>query len=398
MAQAGYRALDALMFDAEAGAPEDVPLLAAKAASRMGLAEATIYLADVQQDRLVPLPGAQPEPPALPIDGTLAGWCYRTSSVQTTEAEPTGLRVWIPMLDGVERVGVLGLRGDRLDAPRLRFCRSLATLLTMIVLTKGSHSDNYTRLQRSAPMRLSAELLWAFLPPRTLNARDVLCTAALEPAYEMGGDSFDHALVGSRMHATVLDAMGHDLRAGLTSAVALAGGRNARRSGLGLGELAESVDEILAAEFPTRYCTGVFVQLDLPTGELEWVNCGHPVPLLIRGLRLVPGAFDRAPELPLGFGALTGQRRAVHRLSLRPGDRVLLYTDGVTDARSSSGERFGLKNFTEFIIRATAAGEPAYETLRRLIHALLAHHDDRLTDDATIVLFEWRPERGAQTS
>jgi serine phosphatase RsbU (regulator of sigma subunit) len=81
----------------------------------------------------------------------------------------------------------------------------------------------------------------------------------------------------------------------------------------------------------------------------------------------------------------------VHETALEPGDRVLMYTDGVTEARTRDGSEFGLERFTDSIIRATAGGELAPETLRRLIHSILDSQSDRLRDDATILLFEWRP-------
>ncbi|MFD0431496.1 PP2C family protein-serine/threonine phosphatase [Streptomyces zhihengii] len=268
-----------------------------------------------------------------PIDHSLPGWAYRTSSLRVAEADDGGMAVWLPLQDGIERVGVLGLSCDRLDAALLRFCRSLAALLTLIVLTKGAHSDSYTRVQRARPMDLPAELVWAFLPPRTLRAPEVTSSAVLEPAYQVGGDAFDHTLFDRTLHAAVLDAMGHDLPAGLTSSVALAGCRNARRTGAGLSHLTTLVDHAIADAFPDRYCTGVFLHLDLESGELTWTNCGHPPPLLIRGHRILPDALERPVQLPLGLARLSGQVPTVHHEQLRPGDRVLLYTDGVTDAR-----------------------------------------------------------------
>ncbi|WP_433894701.1 PP2C family protein-serine/threonine phosphatase [Streptomyces sp. CA-111067] len=193
------------------------------------------------------------------------------------------------------------------------------------------------------------------------------------------------------MPATVLDAMGHDLLWGVTGSVAMAGCRNARRAGGDLADLTASVDRTLAQTFPDRYCTGVFAHIHLPTGELTWTNCGHPAPLLIRDQRLIDGALDRPVHPPLGLGHLSGRPPIVHREQLQPGARVLLHTDGVTDARAASGEMLGLDHFTDFLIRATAAGEPAYEALRRLIHAVLAHDDHQLTDDATILMLEWQP-------
>ncbi|UCM91626.1 PP2C family protein-serine/threonine phosphatase [Streptomyces marincola] len=233
----------------------------------------------------------------------------------------------------------------------------------------------------------------AFLPSRTIGTGQVTSNAVLEPAYELGGDAFEHSIIGHCLHAAVFDAMGHDLQAGLTSSVALAANRNTRRRGADLAETAHSIDHALADVFPDRYATAVLSHLDLITGRLTWINCGHPAPLLIRGREVVHGAMDRPSELPLGLGACQPDNvRTTHHIQLEPGDRVLLYTDGVTDARSRSGERFGEGGFADFIIRAMAAGEAAPEALRRLMHTLLTHKQQgRLTDDATIVLFEWHP-------
>lgn len=88
---------------------------------------------------------------------------------------------------------------------------------------------------------------------------------------------------------------------------------------------------------------------------------------------------------------LTDPSRQTHEAALQPGDRVLLYTDGVTESRTRDGGLFGLEHFADYIIRATAAGELAPETLRRLIHSILDAQPGRLRDDATLLLFEWRP-------
>ncbi|MFG3659001.1 SpoIIE family protein phosphatase [Streptomyces sp. NPDC047706] len=81
----------------------------------------------------------------------------------------------------------------------------------------------------------------------------------------------------------------------------------------------------------------------------------------------------------------------MHGITLRPGDRVLLYTDGVTEARTRDGDESGMERFADHVIRATAAGELAPETLRKLIHSVLDAQPGRLRDDATILLVEWWP-------
>jgi serine phosphatase RsbU (regulator of sigma subunit) len=298
-------------------------------------------------------------------------------------------------VDGAERLGVLAVHAPSLTRAVLRRGRALATLLAMMITSTRAYQDTFVRRTRTSPMRLPAEMLRAFLPPRTIGTQHVVSTAVLEPAYEIGGDAFDHSLTDTTLQAAVLDAMGHDLASGLTTAVSLAACRNARRTGADLPELVECVDDALAHWLPDQFCTGVLAQLDLASGILRWSNCGHPTPLLIRDQRLLVDAMRRDPDPPMGLPSLlAGRQRQTHEIALKPGDRVLMYTDGVTEARGSDGTEFGLEQFADYIIRATAAGELAPETLRRLIHSILDSSTSRLRDDATILMFEWsRPAR-----
>lgn len=185
--------------------------------------------------------------------------------------------------------------------------------------------------------------------------------------------------------------MGHDLASGLTTTLALAACRNARRNGADLSELVDTIDRALAQWLPARYAAGIMLRLQLDTGVLHWSNGARPAPLLIRRQTTAPEALARPAELPMGLGSLSAEPRAIHTASLEPGDRVLLYTDGVIEAKDSNGGLFGLERFAEYVIRATAAGAPAPEVLRRLVHALLADKDSTLTDDATIMMLEWLP-------
>ncbi|MET9294682.1 PP2C family protein-serine/threonine phosphatase [Streptomyces sp. NPDC003077] len=394
MTTTGYRVLHDLLENSHNVAPTDIPDLVKRLAAEIGFRDVTIYVADLEQSELVSLPrGAGGAAITRPIENSQAGLCYRTTSLRTAEADTGGLVLWLPLLDGIERIGVIELHTEALSAPALAFARSMTSLVTMIVLSKYMHSDTITSLQRRRPMELSAEMLWAFLPPRSMRTDRATVTAVLEPAYDVGGDAFDHSMIQGTLHASILDAMGHDLASGLVASVALAGCRNARRSGHGLADLVDTVDTHLAETFPGRFCTAVFCHLDTIGGLLSWVNCGHPAPLLLRGKRLLDGSLDREPELPLGLGAANPLvPRTVHRCQLEPGDRVLLYTDGVVEARTGNGDQFGLDNFVDFILRATAAREPVYEALRRLMKNILGDVESRLRDDATIVAVEWHPD------
>ncbi|WP_017577801.1 SpoIIE family protein phosphatase [Nocardiopsis kunsanensis] len=294
-------------------------------------------------------------------------------------------------MGGADRMGVLHVVAGSLDQPTLHRCRTLASLLSLIISSQHVHNDGYLRRVRKRNVDLRTEMLRAFLPQRSVGTGRGVSTAVLEPAYEVGGDAFDHAITRDILHATILDAMGHDLASGLTAAVAMAGARNARRSGAGLTQLTGNVGSALSEWLPERFCTGVFSTLDLVGGVFSWVNCGHPAPLLIRRQELVGGALDRAAEPPLGLGLGEDRSYALHQLQLEPGDQILLYTDGVVEARGPDGEMFGLERFVEFIIRATAGGERAPETLRRLIQDIRDYQEGHFTDDATIMLIQWWP-------
>jgi hypothetical protein len=381
--------LERMLAEVHAIIPYQLPGLVDRCARAMGLSGATVYLVDLQQRVLVPL---DEQDAALPVDGSRAGWAYRTVSVRLEE-EQGELVVWVPLVDGAERLGVLGVRSASMDAVRLRRSRLLAHTLSMVVTTKRTYSDWFVARTRTRPMHAHTEMLRAFLPPRSIGTTSVISTGVLEPAYDLGGDAFDHSLTRNILHASIFDSMGHDLASGLTTAVALACCRNARRSRAELSEMVGSVDRALAQWLPDQFCTGVVCQLDAATGVLRWSNCGHPAPLLIRGQRVLQRALDSPPEPPMGLHGLLGPAgaRTVHETSLEPGDRVLLYTDGVTEARRGGGDEFGLERFADFIIRSAAAGERPAEILRLLIHDILDHNNDRLSDDATILLVEWQP-------
>ncbi|MCG6499834.1 PP2C family protein-serine/threonine phosphatase [Kitasatospora sp. A2-31] len=394
-------------------APREIPALVQDAALRLGLSEARVFVADVQQHQLIALPspdqtallvaGSPVELETIAVDTSLGGRAYRTETVQlaadtgSSGTGPSGIVGWLPLVDGIERLGVLKIAAPALGAPLLERCRALASLIAMILVAKLHYSDVLARTVRSRPMALQAELLWAFVPPRTIGTTAVTSSAVLEPAYEVGGDAFDHTLAGTHLHLTLLDAMGHDLASGGCSAVALAACRSTRRAGGGLTDIAEQIDRTLARWIPDRLLTCVIADLDTVTGRFDWINCGHLAPLLIRDGRIVTGALDRHPHLPLGLGDTGLPPPQVHTLRLQPGDRVLTFTDGVTEARSATGELFGENRLADTVVRAMADGLPAPEALRRLIQRILLHQDQQLRDDATILLTEWHPHTAGPT-
>ncbi|MFB7454139.1 PP2C family protein-serine/threonine phosphatase [Streptomyces sp. NPDC056194] len=384
--------------------PRAISDLVQDAGRRLGLTDAGVYVADLQQLGLVALltseqarsriaEGETVGLETLPVDNSLAGRAYRTETVQVSlpDADDTERTGWIPVVDGIGRLGVLRVTAPDLDASLLHRCEALAGLVALILATKQPYSDLLAATMRTRPMSLQAELLWAFVPPRTIGTSAVTSSALLEPAYEVGGDAYDHSLAGEVLHLALLDAMGHDLASGGCSAVALAACRSTRRAGGQLVDVAEEIGRTLDRWIPERLLTCVLADLDTTTGRLDWINCGHPAPLLIRDGHVVTGALDRTVHPPLGLTGYDIPAPALHSTHLQPGDRLLLFTDGVTEARSSAGELFGEQRLADAVVRSLTAGLPAPEALRRLIQQILVHQDQRLHDDATVLLVEWHP-------
>lgn len=355
---------------------------------RLGLSGAWLFVTDLQQVRLVALPRtpAASEQAVVAIDGSLGGLAYRTQRIQRSR---DGGTAWVPMIDGLERVGVLKVTSPALSPDLLESSKALAALATLLVVAKSSYSDLLAGLERSQAMTIQGELVWAFLPPRTIGTPHVTSTAVLEPAYDAGGDAFDHNLTDGTLHLTLLDAMGHDLASGGASAAGLAACRSTRRDGGTLSDIAGTIDHTLSQWFPGRFMTAIIATLDTHSGRLTWINCGHAPPLLLRDGHVLPHALERTPQLPLGLGLHTEGPLTEHQARLQPGDHIVLYSDGVTEARTPAGDLFGEQRLTDAITRSMATENNAPETLRRLIHSLHQEHD--LRDDATILLTQWHP-------
>jgi hypothetical protein len=371
--------------------PERLPVLAASAGRLLGV-DVTVHLIDHEQRALVRLtaPASPTTGSSLSLEGTLAGRAFRTVQILSSDSSDRP-RLWVPLVDGADRLGVLDVRlrsADELYDPALRQqCGWLATLLAHLIASMAPYGDDLERPRRNQPLAPSAELIWQQLPPLTAATDTFVLAGMLEPSYDVGGDAFDYALSERTVSLTILDAVGHGIPAALLATAGLAAYRSARRDGRGVFDQTRAVDDVISRYFPgSSFVTGVLAEVDLASGRLRYVNAGHPPPLLLRDGRVVK-ELTGGRRVPLG---LETAGLTVAEETLEPGDWLALYTDGITEARDAAGQWFGEARLLEFLTRAIAAGQPPPETVRRLTQAVLEHQGGLLQDDATVLLARWR--------
>jgi serine/threonine protein phosphatase PrpC len=387
----GYvQALDSLLSRSYLLSPDQLPAVVAECAVGLGAAATTIYLVDYDQSVLVPVHGAEGDHrDPLRIDATLAGNAFRRMASQLS-GSGDDRRVWVPLIDGVERLGVIEYVLAPGAVPELHLLEQFSHLVAELVVGKGAYTDTFEWTRRLEPMALAAEMQWNLLPPLTFGTSRLVISGLLAPAYEVGGDAFDYAVNGSLAHVAVFDSMGHGLGASALASLAVGAYRNARRAGLGLQDTALTIDEALRDQHGgERFVTAVLGRLDLDTGVFTWLSAGHPAPLLLRNHKVLR-SLEHEPCQPLGLLDLAGGAPPeMQEESLQPGDRLLLFTDGVDEARGRDGSFFGMARLAEFVAKQSASGEPTPEVMRRLQRAVLDHQQGRLQDDATTLFVEW---------
>ncbi|MEU0599933.1 GAF domain-containing SpoIIE family protein phosphatase [Streptomyces sp. NPDC006393] len=366
--------------------PHLIGPLVADVVERLGGRRPQVLLQDYGQ-LLVPLPGdglAGGEPHR--IDDSEAGRCFLDARpVELAEAD--GVRVHLPLLDGGDQVGVMAVTLDSVDDHDRRLLNRVAGLVADLLVTKHGYSDLFFGVRRGEPMSVAAEIQWTLLPPLAMIMPRIAVAGILEPAYDVAGDSFDYALNGDVLHVAVIDAMGHGLNAATMATVTIGAYRHARRAGIGLPEIYSFMDRAVADQFGLEhFVTAQMMQLDTTMGHLQWVNAGHPSPMLVRNHR-VARRLTGPTTLPVGFG---GPDPQMSETKLEPGDRLLCFTDGLIEEHMTGQEPFGEEQLVDWVNHLERTGRGIRPVVRSLSHTLKRARGGHTTDDATLLLVEWR--------
>lgn len=239
----------------------------------------------------------------------------------------------------------------------------------------------YEAIAGELQIALEAQRKWQ--PPVDLNVGVYRVTARNRQAQEVGGDLFDAAVVGDTTIALLAgDVPGKGLQAALMVPALMVLFRSELRQGGGAADILGRMNRLLVETGAVSGVTLGVGLLDAVTGELRYAGAGHPAPYLS-----ISGAPPRqldSSSLPLGISASESYSESV--ISLAPGERFVLYTDGIVEASAADGELFGFDRF-----EAALADWPAEMAASDWMDDLLREQDDgynRRKDDRTLLVVE----------
>ena len=315
----------------------------------------------------------------VPLVGTPHGRALAAQVVEMIDDEG-GARLFAPVTSRGEAVGVLELLLD--DFPPEQTVADVAQaahFLAYVVIANRRYTDLFEWGQRSVPLSLAAEIQHRLLPGAfTCEAGQFTLAAWLQPAGEIGGDTFDFSLDRDALHLSMTDAMGHTMDAALLATVLVGGLRNARRRGVELAEQARLANDALAEQAgESQFVTGLVVRIDLAAATAGIVNAGHPPPFRLRGGQVAQ--LDLKADRPFGLQAGGGYR--VQALELELGDRLIFVTDGML-------ERDAEQMNIAAILTAGLNMHPR-EAVQHLTQAVLQANRGVLRDDATALCLDW---------
>jgi phosphoserine phosphatase RsbU/P len=246
------------------------------------------------------------------------------------------------------------------------------------------------RLLEAAHKKLTFELDLArkvqfALMPRPPKPRGMLRLAVrYTPANQLGGDVYDfYRLDNNRLGILVADVSGHGVNSAMLSGMVKALAASLSIAVLEPGELLAGLDVSAEQYFPEGYfCTGFYLIADEETGLVRYAGVGHP-PAIVVG----PNGPRNLPSNPgmLGIGMVDGTAGAVDRIE--PGESLVIYTDGLTDATDPADAVFGEARLTT-LLQSHYGADPA-EILNQVAAALDSHTaPGRPADDINIIVLQ----------
>ena len=221
-----------------------------------------------------------------------------------------------------------------------------------------------------------------FLPKEIPQVAGYEIASAWQSARAVGGDYFDVLpFDGETLGLCIADVAGKGMPAALLMSNLQAAVRGLASASLPANELCARVNALLCRNIASdRFITFFYGQLDGPRRSLRYVNAGHNAPIVIHG----DGSHHRLQEGGGVLGVFPNQIFALGTMQLEPGDRVVLFTDGVTEAGNIDGDEFGEDRLVRLLEQNRHGG--AKQIQRKILEAAGEFSRNNWTDDATLLV------------
>jgi sigma-B regulation protein RsbU (phosphoserine phosphatase) len=325
----------------------------------------------------------------LPLVGTL--WHERARMSEEARLLGLGLSVFalLAINDNLVGMDLLPWRW-RLEGGGFLFLLGCLGLIA----TRRFFANQAQLAGLESELKTARSIQMSILPSELPAIEDLSVAVRFRPTSEVAGDIYDFLEVGGRGLGVVLaDVSGHGVPAALIASMVKVAVASQRDKVTRPAELLAGVNRVLCGNFQRGFVTATYAWIDPTRGELTVANAGHPDPLLR------PAHDDSVDEVG-GRGAILGRFAAAgfqeQTVALEPGDRLVLYTDGVTEARSPDGEMFGEERLRSFIGRREIARPEEFcdALLGELGRWSGAAVRLALEDDVTLVVVDFRPGGG----
>jgi sigma-B regulation protein RsbU (phosphoserine phosphatase) len=235
---------------------------------------------------------------------------------------------------------------------------------------------------------LARRVQCSLLPKSLPSVPGVSVAAVTQQARAVGGDFYDMVDLGNdRVGLVIGDVAGKGVAAALLMVKVMGDLRSHIGPNATTDEVLAAANALIDQEDHGLFVTALYMTFDAGTGRLTYTNAGHPTPLVVGRCPGRVFALDPGRNLPLGVvadAAFTGAE-----CTLEPGDTVLLYTDGVVEARDSGGAAYGEERLIQLLAGRDAAAGETIELVRSDVARFAEGQDAH--DDMTVIALRYDP-------